>query len=269
MNAFAPRFRAVIVVLVLAFASAGHADTLEERFAAANALYGKNRHAEARTAYESLIERFQVRAPAVHYNLGNAEFELGNLGRAVLNYKRALGMSPSPELEAKVRENLAIATKAIIDRHRKDPSGKVTVLDETHGVAYSVFQILGPRISGPVFGATWVLFFAVMMLRRYRASREGVPSKSLRSVAIVLAVPMVLSGTLFVGNAITSETVVRGVIVKSNVRLREPGATGGELTDVPEGLEVRILDTTDPAEVRVRLSNGKEGWVPAKAIEAV
>lgn len=260
--------RAMVLFALLTHGTA-HADTLEERFAAANVLYGKNRHSEARAAYESLIERFEVRAPAVHYNLGNAEFELGNLGRAVLNYKRALGMAPPAELEAKVRENLAIATKAIIDRHRKDPSGKVTVLDETHGVAYSVFQILGPRVSGPVLGASWVLFFAVLMIRRHRASREGVPSKSLRSVAIVLAVPMTLSGVLFVGNAITSETVVRGVIVKSNVRLREPGATGGELTDVPEGLEVRILDTTDPAEVRVRLSNGKEGWVPAKSIETV
>lgn len=259
--------RAVHLLLALGLVTAtlaprhAAAETLEERFAAANALFQKKRYSEARAAYDALSERFGVRAAAVQYNLGNAEFELEHLGRAILAYKRALMLSPEPALEQRIRSNLDAATAAVVERHRKDQDRSVTVLDETHGALYSVFHIVNPALSGWATVGLWIVFLGLLAVRR------KVPAA--RSAAVVVAVPLFLAFVLFVGHAATSEAVVRGVIVKDNVRLREGRGAAGTESDVPEGLEVRILDTSDPAETQIRLSNGREGWVPAKAIEAI
>ena len=53
------------------------------------------------------------------------------------------------------------------------------------------------------------------------------------------------------------------------VATREVPGRQAQYADIPEGLEVRVLDTTDPKETRIRLSNGKEGWVPAEAVETI
>jgi hypothetical protein len=252
-------------LLVLA-APVAQADTLEERFQAANSLYTKKRYPEAKAAYEALIERFEVRAAAVYYNLGNTESELGSLGRAILSYKRALDLHPEPDLERHLRDNLGHATDAIVERYRKDPNRSVTVLDETHGVFYSVFHLVPAAVSGLVFLASWAAFFALLMGRRFT---EGERAHHLAVAAKVVVVPMLLAGLFFIGRAVTSESVVRGIVIKDNVRLREGRGQTAEESDVPEGLEVRILDASDPGETRIRLSNGKEGWVPAKVVEAI
>ncbi len=250
-----------LVALSVLAAPAVRAETLEERFAAANSLYQKKRFNEARAAYEVLIERFGVRAAAVQYNLGNAEFELEHIGRAILAYKRALTLSPSPDLERGIRANLESATAAIVERHRKDQDRAVTVLDETHGALYSVFHLVSPALSGWAMAGLWVGLLGLIALRRRLAFA--------RTAAVITAIPWALATTLFLGNVITSEAVVRGVVVKDNVRLQEGRGAGATESDVPEGLEVRILDTSDPAETQIRLSNGREGWVPAKAVGAI
>ena len=255
-----------LLLLGAGLTATASADTLEQRFGAANALYTKKHYAEARAAYEALLSRFQVRAAAVHYNLGNAETELGNLGRAILSYKRALEMAPTPELERHIRDNLAHATAAIIERYRKDPSRSVTVLDETHGVFYSLFHLVPALASGLGFLVAWGALFLALAVRRFTSEPVA---RRLRIASLVLVAPMVLAGILFIGRVVTSESVIRGIVVKDNVRVREGHGASAEESDVPEGLEVRVLDDSDPGETRIRLSNGKEGWVPAKAIEPI
>ena len=56
-------------------------------------LYGNTAYAagdfnSAAAAYESVL-RYRISDPRVEYNLGNAEFRRGNLGKAILHYERA------------------------------------------------------------------------------------------------------------------------------------------------------------------------------------
>ena len=61
--------------------------------ARANVHYEREEYAEAIQQYEALIGQ-GYRDAAVHYNLGNAYLESGDLGRAILNYLRAEELSP-------------------------------------------------------------------------------------------------------------------------------------------------------------------------------
>ncbi|HIE11941.1 MAG TPA: hypothetical protein EYP63_00690, partial [Desulfotomaculum sp.] len=56
--------------------------------AQANRLYEAGQYAEAAVAYQALVDA-GAHDGRLYYNLGNAHYKSGDLGRAVLNYRRA------------------------------------------------------------------------------------------------------------------------------------------------------------------------------------
>lgn len=259
-----PRALATVIALLLATNAA--AGTMQARFQEANGHYYEKRFEQAREAYTDLTERYQLNNAVLFYNLGNAHFMLGELGRAILSYKRALEASPDEGLERRLRDNLDRCVEALIDRHRKDV-GSVTVLDETHGVAYSLFHLLSADAAAIVLTVFWMLFFGALIARRL--ARGEALRRGLRTAAWSVAVPLVLAMLLFTGNVLTTRSVERGIVVENNVQMRDGRHPNAPASDVPEGLEVQVVDATDPTETRIRLSNGKEGWVPTGAVEPI
>ena len=63
-------------------------------FAHGNQLYASGKFAEAAAAYESQVRRGADSAN-LFYNLGDAYQRVGNRGRAILNFQRALLLEPS------------------------------------------------------------------------------------------------------------------------------------------------------------------------------
>src|SRR2546423_12058028 len=75
----------------------------ESTFAKANQAYAEARFQEAAEGYENLIQSGQWNA-TLFYDLGNAYYRLGNFGKAILNYERALALDPRhPEADANLR----------------------------------------------------------------------------------------------------------------------------------------------------------------------
>ena len=258
---------ALVGLIVVLLAGAAAADTLQDRFQAANGFYHEKRYAEAREGYQELVRDFHVENPVVYYNLGNACFQLKELGRAVLYFKRALALADDEDLSRRIRENLDLTRGALIERHRRDIKGTVAVMDETHGVAYALFHLLATDHLALAFGILWALLFTVLIARRLVRSDEI--RRALRGAAISLAVIAALGGTLLAGNLVTSESVVRAIVVRPEVRMQTDLHPKAPVFDVPEGLEVQLVDTTDPQKVLIRLGDGKEGWVPADAVERI
>ena len=71
-------------------------------FEDANQLYDAGKFGEAKRTYERLVGRGEWSAN-LFYNLGNAAYRSGSLGKAVLNYERALALDGS---QAEARANL-------------------------------------------------------------------------------------------------------------------------------------------------------------------
>ena len=85
-----------------------------EAMSAANQLYESSRFGDAALAYEQLVDQ-GYRDARFYYNLGNAYFKEGDLGRAVLSYVRAKQLAPRDQ---DVDANLEIAraqTRALLD----------------------------------------------------------------------------------------------------------------------------------------------------------
>jgi tetratricopeptide (TPR) repeat protein len=78
-------------------------------FEAANKLYEEGKFSEAATAYAKLLQAGQTSA-ALYFNLGNAFFKSGQMGRAIAAYRLAAQMTPR---DPDVRANLQFARNQV------------------------------------------------------------------------------------------------------------------------------------------------------------
>ncbi|MDR1585513.1 MAG: tetratricopeptide repeat protein [Prevotellaceae bacterium] len=77
----------------------------------ANELYAQGEYALAARQYEAIIAGKSV-APEIYYNLGNAYYKMNETGRAILNYERALHLSPNYD---DAKHNLELTKLKIVD----------------------------------------------------------------------------------------------------------------------------------------------------------
>jgi len=79
------------------------------KWAAANEAYQNGKYEEAKVDYLQLVHAGQYSAD-LFYNLGNVWFKLGDQGRAILNYERALLLNPGLD---EARSNLHTVLKIL------------------------------------------------------------------------------------------------------------------------------------------------------------
>ncbi|MDR0988292.1 MAG: tetratricopeptide repeat protein [Prevotellaceae bacterium] len=250
--------------------STGVADTLSAahtRFAPAatrpltksegDSAYLKSDYASAIEIYESLLKEGEH--PELYYNLGNSYYKTDNLARAILNYERALLLSPG---NSDVRANLEIARAKTIDKVIPVPriffvewgAALVRLMDvETWGIvgltafilllASACLYVFTGRVKWKKCGFAGILLFLVVsVLANYFAYSQR--SKLLHpSEAIVL----------------TPSVTVRST----------PSESGTTLFILHEGRKVEVQDNSMREWKEIRLEDGKVGWVPAESIEVI
>lgn len=98
----------IVLVLLLAALSGGAASLVGD-FDAANRLYDQGKFREAAEAYDALVKA-GIGSPAVFFNLGNASFRSGQIGRAIVAYRIAESLAPR---DPDVRANLQFAREQV------------------------------------------------------------------------------------------------------------------------------------------------------------
>src|SRR5678815_1292692 len=100
-----PRRLQLVLTAALGFwlAWAAYGQDVAGSFDLANKLYEQGKFAEAAAAYEKLSQAGQE-SPALWFNLGNAYFKGGQVGRAIVAYRRAELLRPrDPDVRANLR----------------------------------------------------------------------------------------------------------------------------------------------------------------------
>ena len=103
-----------VIFIIFLFASLSvNAQSLK---AEADSAYINKEYAKAIELYESLLE--QGESGEVYYNLGNSYFKQEELGKAILNYERALLLQPG---NSDISANLDIARAKTVDKVNPNP----------------------------------------------------------------------------------------------------------------------------------------------------
>jgi tetratricopeptide (TPR) repeat protein len=242
-----------IVLLLLLAPMAANAATKAE----ADSAYVNGNYQKAITEYESLLK--QGASAEIYYNLGNAYYRTENITRAVLNYERALQLSPG---DGDIRFNLQIARSKTIDK----------IVPESEMFFVTWYRSLVNMMSVDGWGRTAlvslalviVLFLVYLFSARVWMQKVGFFGGGVPLVLFVISnffAWQQRQNILYRQGAIV---VAPSVTVKST-----PAQNGTDLFILHEGTKVIITDGSMKNWREVRLADGKKGWIESKKIEVI
>ena len=221
-----------------------------EAFLEGNRQYRDGDYLGAATAYERVLA-LGVTAPELEYNLGNAYLKAGNLGEAILHFRRALRQRPTYEL---ARENLRYARSLTKDVKPESPASSRW--------SWVARLRLGPAWAAGLLFLSLAGFFLIAALRM-RGWRDrtavGVAQGVLGGIALLLALALVFEW---------SQVHARkeAVVVVPEVEVRSgPGPEYTMAFRLHEGTEVEVLRTSGDWE-EVKVSAKLQGWAPRSAV---
>ena len=225
--------------------------------AEADSAYARGNFQEAAKGYESLLK--QGASADIYYNLGNAYYRTENITRAVLNYERALLLSPG---DGDIRFNLQIARSKTID--------KIVPESEMFFVTWyrSLVNIMSVdgwgRMALVSLALVIVLFLVYLFSARVWMQKVGFFGGGVLFVVFVLSnffAWQQRQNLLYRQGAIV---VAPSVSVKST-----PAQNGTDLFILHEGTKVVITDGSMKDWREIRLADGTKGWLESKKIEMI
>jgi len=210
-------------------------------FESANKLYEEGRFAEAAAAYEGLARSGETSA-ALYFNLGNAFFKSGQMGRAIAAYRTAEQITPrDPDLRA----NLQFA-------RNQTPSPTLSPTRWQRWLGRLTLNEWTLLAAGAVW--LWLLLLAVLQWRPALkpALRMYVLSLAILTGMFCACVAASLRATRFTRTAIviTADAVVR----------YGPLAESPTAFTVHDGAELRVLDQKDDW-LQVSTDPRRVGWL--------
>ena len=227
-----------------------------EAMAASNALYEDGLYEQAARSYQQLADK-GYDDPTLYYNLGNAYFKDGDIGRAILNYLRAERLAPRDD---DIRANLDFARDQTID---------VLEAGEAPFVRFATSLLSRVTIGelGAVALASWLLFAAGLLLAMMGPRRWAAWT---RTAAVATAVLLLLGGGSLAGRLYFESASRDAVILAEEVDVVSgPGSRYTPEFTLHAGTETGLVERRG-AWARIALPGGSlQGWVPAASVEEV
>jgi len=245
--------KATVLLLLLFLPLSGHAVTKAE----ADSAYIRGQYQQAIKDYEMLLK--QGASADLYYNLGNAYYRSENITRAVLNYERALLLSPG---DRDIRFNLQIARAKTIDK----------IVPESEMFFFTWYRSLVNLMSVDAWAWTALIALAllIVLLLVYLFSERIWLRKVGFFGGFVLLILFALSN-LFAWQQKQDLLFRKGAIVISpSVTVKStPAKNGTDLFILHEGTKVSITDGTMKGWMGIRIADGKEGWIESNMIEEI
>ncbi len=241
------RYRAILTlaaVCLAAFTAPGAAAATgptEGAFDAANRLYEQGKYTQAASAYEQMLNSGRVSAP-LYFNLGNALFKSGRIGRAIAAYTQAQRLTPrDPDIRANLQfaRNQARGPTLLPNRWQRW-LGELTLNEWSVLTAVSI----------------WVWLILLSLLQWRPALRQNLRG-TVWSVGVVTAL---LCGCLW-GAWYETRLQHTAIVVTAQATVRRgPLQEASVAFTAHDGAELRVLDRKD-RWLEVTAGPGHLGWI--------
>jgi len=214
-------------------------------------------YSEAILKFEKIINEGEIKNAGLYYNLANAYLLKGDIGRAIVNYRKSEKLDDS---NPDIKKNLAFARSRRVDQ--------VQVKTEKKVLQTLFFWHYDFPIKVRFFLAC--LFFAILCLGLTAIIWLG-KRTPLPAVCVVCGILMLaFTGSVSVENSVSSR-VNSGVIVAESVLPRQ-----GDGHNYPpsfkdplhSGTEFDLIKTQSGWH-HIRLSDGSDGWIEQSAAELI
>ncbi|MFZ0034225.1 MAG: tetratricopeptide repeat protein [Sedimentisphaerales bacterium] len=215
------------------------------------------RYEKAILGFERIIEEGQVKNSRLYYNLANAYFLHDQLGKAILNYRRAEKLYSADE---NIKKNLAFARSKRIDKIAVKTEKRVL---QTLFFWHYDFSIKTKFLLMCVFFGIVCTCIAGMIW----FGRAG----SLMVVMIICSILTICFLTSVIVESKNQSSSICGVITAKEVIARQ-----GDGQNYPpsfkeplhEGTEFDLLENR-PGWFHIKLSDDSDGWIPGGSADLI
>ena len=219
--------------------------------------YVRQQYQQAIADYEALLKK-GVSAD-VYYNLGNAYYRTDNITRAVINYERALLLSPG---DPDIRVNLQLARSKTID--------KITPESEMFFVTWYRSLVNIMSVDGWATMSLVSLAIAIILALCYLFSGRVWMQKTGFFGAFAMIVIFGLSNLFAWQQKDQLVNRTGAIVISPAAAVKSTPANGGtDLFIIHEGTKVEITDSSMMEWKEVRIADGKEGWIKTSMIEMI
>lgn len=220
-------------------------------------LYRMGDYQAAAAAYEKILTE-GLTSPELHYNLGGAYYHEGQLGKAILNYERALRLDPSFK---DARENLALANSHISD--------KLAILPQPIYVRWwhSLCSSLLPSGWRIVCLLLLTLLGAAIVVLRI-GNTISIRKTALATTATLLF-SLIIASTLLISSTKRFNAHKEAIVTQQAITLKEsPDVKSADKMTIHEGTKATIKDVL-PGWYNIVLSDGTTAWCETHDIERI
>jgi tetratricopeptide (TPR) repeat protein len=216
-----------------------------------NQLYQDGNYEQAISQYRSVIG-LGYESASLYYNLGNAYFKLNDIGHAILYYEKAKKLAPR---DADILHNLKIARVYVVDKIQVPNPG--FIIKQWHRLItfFNTHQLSVMMLAFYVFFLLTLIFYLVIRKRQIKSLIKFLVYPSAVAFAVFLL--------LFLLRLDYDRNHQRGIVLEEKVTVMSaPSEDAKEVFSIHRGLELIIADQSGDY-YRIRLVDGKEGWLPS------
>lgn len=243
----------IVLIIFFILSSFTNAD-VKSLMQKGNEYYKNNQYQFAIDEYNKLVKQ-GYEGTSLYYNLGNAHYRLGKVGYAILYYEKALKFSASDE---DVKHNLVLAKLNIKDKVDELPP-------------FFIFNIWeGLLASFTVSGWTIIVYISFISLLvfivAYIFSKSSTQQRISFFTGITFSVLLFFSIILLIVKMHKEYNIKDGIIVDNVITVKSsPDNSSKDEFIIHEGLKVRLEDKVDDW-IKIRLTDGKIGWITEKSL---
>jgi tetratricopeptide (TPR) repeat protein len=222
-----------------------------------NQLYQSGSFQQAADLYQQVVSQ-GYESPVLYYNLGNSYYRLGKLGFAILNYERAQKLAPGDE---DITHNLALANSRIVDKIDNIPPFFLFRWWESLLAFFS--------ISGWTYTAYFFYLLVLVSIALFFFTKSPFRQKlSLYSAAGFILLLIITSALLAI-RMNRELNYKNGIVIEQAVTAKlSPDDKSSDAFVLHEGIKVLLEDKVSDW-VRIRLKDGKVGWLPEKDLRTI
>ncbi len=247
----------LLVAALFTLAGNAFAQTNDELFRQANEQYKQGSFEQSAALYNKILAQGYESA-TLYYNLGNAEFRLGDLGGAILNYERAHRLDPS---DNDIQANLEFARSKTTDNVNEIPrfflarwADSIIALLSTNGWAVLCIVLM------VIVCALWAMFFLVGSFNGKKATFF-----SALALTVLLAVAF---ANLYVSNNRANSHNEAIVMMPAITVKTSPESDATDKFLLHEGTKVTVDETINDWS-KIKLADGNTGWTENTNIEKI
>lgn len=227
-----------------------------ELFNQGNSLYNEGNYQEAIDTYERILNT-KNHSAELYFNLANAYYKQNRIAPSVYYYEKALQLAPNDE---DIKNNMSFAKNMTIDAIEVIPEmgfSKITnqVINK---YSFDVWALLSIAL---------VVAFVVLFLLYYYSYTSA--KKRIAFLSGIMALTMALTTLVFAFQRYDYEQQDKPAIVfaqESEIK-NEPNLRSEIAFKLHEGTKVQVLEIYDKNWTKIKLTDGKTGWIPSEDIK--